>query len=42
MDDDGRLRPGPAEPALRARLGPQAFSRLGHGMPAGSGEGRPE
>ena len=42
MDDDGRMRPGPAEPALRARLGPQAFSRLGHGMPAGSGEGRPE
>ena len=39
VDDDGRISPGPAAPSLSARLGPQAFSRLGPGMSAGVGEG---
>ena len=39
VDDDDRISPGPAAPSLRARLGPQTFSRLGPGMSAGVGEG---
>ena len=40
VGDDGRPGPGPAAPALRERIGLQAFSRLGLGLPDGSGEGR--
>ena len=39
--DDGRLLPGPAAPALRERIGKQAFSRAGLEGPAGPGERRP-
>jgi len=40
VGDDGRPGPGPAAPALRERIGLQAFSLLGLGLPDGSGEGR--
>ncbi|WP_167145491.1 TadA family conjugal transfer-associated ATPase [Actinomyces sp. ZJ308] len=41
VDDDGRLATGPAAAALRARIGPQALSRLGPAGSTGLGEGSP-